>query len=74
MLLLGPDEASFYRPASPISKKGIDPGVLWAAPSRVAEEADGPRLVEGPRVSAAEVGGKKVKQLVQQSFQFKLDR
>jgi hypothetical protein len=58
VLLLGPDEATFYRPASPISKKGIAPGTLWDAPSRIVTEADGPRLVEGPRVSAAEVGGR----------------
>jgi hypothetical protein len=57
VLLLGPDEATFYRPASPIAKKGIGPGVLWEAPSRLVQEANGSRLVEGPRVSAAEVGG-----------------
>lgn len=58
VLLLGPDEATFYRPASPIARKGIGPGMLWEAPSRVVVEADGPRLLEGPRVGAAEVGGK----------------
>jgi hypothetical protein len=58
LLLVGPDGTSFYRPASPISSKGVDPGVLWDTASRLEEEAGGPRLVEGPRVSAAEVGGK----------------
>jgi hypothetical protein len=58
LLLLGPDEGTFYRPASPIATKGIGPGVLWEASSRVEEEASGPRLVEGPRVSAADVGGR----------------
>jgi hypothetical protein len=58
VLLLGADEATFYRPASPIARKGIGPGMLWEAPSRLVTDASGPRLVEGPRVSAAEVGGR----------------
>jgi hypothetical protein len=57
LLLLGPAKSSFYRPASPISRKGIDPGVLWQARSELVEDADGLRLVRGPRVSAALVGG-----------------
>jgi hypothetical protein len=58
VLLLGPDTATFYRPASPIARKGIAPGTLWETPSRLVDDAGGLRLVEGPRVSAAEVGGR----------------
>jgi hypothetical protein len=57
VLLLGTDEATFYRPASPIAQKGIGPGMLWEAPSRLVDDPSGLRLVEGPRVSAADVGG-----------------
>lgn len=67
VLLLGPDESTFYRPLSPVASKGIGPGALWETPSRVEEEAGGPRLVEGPRVSAADVGGRRYWSLLAES-------
>jgi hypothetical protein len=55
--LLGEDEASFYRPASPIAKKGIGPSRLWLAASHTLETPAGTRFVEGPRVGARFLGG-----------------
>ncbi|HEX6272440.1 MAG TPA: hypothetical protein VFZ53_05350 [Polyangiaceae bacterium] len=55
--LLGEDETSFYRPASPIAKKGIGPSRLWLAASRTIETDAGTRFVEGPRVGARFLGG-----------------
>jgi hypothetical protein len=57
--LVGDDETSFYRPASPIAKKGIAPSRLWLAPSRTLETPDGTRFVEGPRVGARFLGGER---------------
>ena len=59
LTLLGDDEQSFYRPASPIAKKGIGPSRLWLAPSRTVETDTGTRFVEGPRVSARFLGGER---------------
>jgi hypothetical protein len=55
--LLGEDASSFYRPASPIAKKGVWPSRLWLTPTRTVETASGTRLVEGPRVGARFLGG-----------------
>jgi hypothetical protein len=55
--LLGDDLSSFYRPASPIAKKGVWPSRLWLAPSRTLETEAGTRFVEGPRVGARFLGG-----------------
>jgi hypothetical protein len=55
--LLGEDTSSFYRPASPIAKKGVWPSRLWLAPSRTLETEKGTLFVEGPRVGARFLGG-----------------
>jgi hypothetical protein len=57
--LLGENEDSFYRPASPIAGKGIGATRLWLAPSRIVETPEGTRLVEGPRVGARFLGGER---------------
>jgi hypothetical protein len=57
--LLGEDERSFYRPASPIARKGIGPSRLWLAASRTVETEGETRFVEGPRVSAQFLGGER---------------
>jgi hypothetical protein len=62
--LLGEHEDSFYRPASPIAKKGIFPSRLWLAPSRTLETEQGTRLLEGPRVGAKFLGGDRYGALV----------
>jgi hypothetical protein len=62
--LLGENEASFYRPASPIAAKGISATRLWLTPSRSVETHEGTRLVEGPRVSARFLGGERYGALV----------
>jgi hypothetical protein len=62
--LVGKNETSFYRPASPIAKKGVWPSRLWLAPSRTVETDLGTRLVEGPRVGARFLGGERYGALV----------
>jgi len=62
--LLGEDETSFYRPASPIAKKGIAPSRLWLASSRTVETSEGTRFVEGPRVGARFLGGERYGRLL----------
>ncbi|HEX6767055.1 MAG TPA: hypothetical protein VF103_16275, partial [Polyangiaceae bacterium] len=62
--LLGEDERTFYRPASPIAKKGIFPSRLWLAASRTVETDHGTRFVEGPRVGARFLGGDRYGALV----------
>jgi hypothetical protein len=62
--LLGEDASSFYRPASPIAKKGVWPGRLWLVPSRTLETEAGTRFVEGPRVGARFLGGDRYGALV----------
>lgn len=55
--LLGENDDSFYRPASPIAGKGIGATRLWLTPTRTVETAEGTRFVEGPRVGARFLGG-----------------
>jgi len=55
--LMGDDLHSFYRPASPVSRHGIQPGVLFDKAPRTEETARGTRFVEGPRVNASLLGG-----------------
>jgi hypothetical protein len=62
--LVGESGASFYRPASPIAKKGIEPGRLWLSATRILETPEGTGLVEGPRVNATFVGGARYGALV----------
>ncbi len=62
--LVGEDETSFYRPASPIAKKGVWPSRLWLAPSRTLETDTGTRFLEGPRVGARFLGGERYGALV----------
>lgn len=57
--LLGENEDSFYRPGSPIARKGILATRLWLAPSRTVETHAGTRFVEGPRVGARFLGGER---------------
>ena len=62
--LVGEDETSFYRPASPIAKKGIAPSRLWLTASRTVETSEGTRFVEGPRVGARFLGGERYGRLL----------
>ncbi len=55
--LMGEDQKSYYRPASPIATKGLEPGVLYGTPSVVRATPSGPHLVSGPKVNAGLVGG-----------------
>ncbi|HEY3493409.1 MAG TPA: hypothetical protein VGK73_01935 [Polyangiaceae bacterium] len=55
--LLGASGGSFYRPASPIAGKGVHPGRLWQAETRLAESDGGVKFLSGPRVNAVLLGG-----------------
>lgn len=57
LTLLGPRGDGFYRPASPITAKGLTPGELFFTESRLAPSPAGTRFLEGPRVNANFLGG-----------------
>jgi len=62
--LMGTSGRSFYRPASPMAAKGVHPGRLWHAETRLAEAADGVKFLSGPRVNATLLGGEHYAALV----------
>ncbi len=64
LALMGEDLRTFYRPASPISKKSVQPGKLWHKASRWLDTARGTVFLEGPRVNAALLGGEVYQRLV----------
>ncbi len=55
--LMGETLERFYKPASPASDGGANPGGLWHAESRVLETPRGAVYLDGPRVLAPKVGG-----------------
>ncbi len=67
LALMGEDLRTFYRPASPISKKSVQPGKLWHKASRWLDTTRGTVFLEGPRVNAALLGGEAYQRLVCES-------
>ncbi|HEV8246157.1 MAG TPA: hypothetical protein VGP93_10335 [Polyangiaceae bacterium] len=67
LALMGDDLRTFYRPASPISRKSVHPGKLWHKASRTLDTPRGTIFLEGPRVNAALLGGEAYQRLVCQS-------
>jgi hypothetical protein len=57
LALMGAGGRSYYRPASPIAAKGVHPGRLWHAETRLAEDRGVVRFLSGPRVNATLLGG-----------------
>jgi hypothetical protein len=57
LALMGTGGRSYYRPASPIAAKGVHPGRLWHAETRLAEDGGVVRFLSGPRVNASLLGG-----------------
>lgn len=55
--LLGAETPCFYRPASPVTEKGVGPGELWLDGTVTQAGARGVRFVSGPRVNATFLGG-----------------
>lgn len=55
--LMGRSRASYYRPASPIARRGAQPGALLTTEPELVEAPGETRFVSGPRVRAALVGG-----------------
>ncbi len=57
--LMGEGLDRFYKPASPASDGGADPGSFWRATTRVLETPRGVVYLDGPRVAAPPVGGER---------------
>jgi hypothetical protein len=55
--LMGETLERFYKPASPASDAGANPGGFWHSESRVLETPRGAVYLDGPRVLAPKVGG-----------------
>jgi len=64
LALMGDDLRTFYRPASPISRKAVHPGALWHREARTLDTPRGTLFLEGPRVNAALLGGDAYQRLV----------
>lgn len=64
LALLGPELATFYRPASRITDGGVRPGALYTTPSRRLATPSGTLLLGGPRVGVGLVGGARYQRLV----------
>ena len=65
--LLGEGGNSFYLPLSPIARSGVHPGKLLEDPTVLEQTARGIRIVSGPRVDAAWVGGRAYNELLAES-------
>ncbi|NUO48936.1 MAG: Fic family protein [Polyangiaceae bacterium] len=57
--LMGETLERFYKPASPSSDGGANPGGFWHAHSRLLETPRGAVYLDGPRVLAPKVGGER---------------
>ncbi len=55
--LLGPQLDSFYKPASPISARGVRPGAFLTGIARTLETVQGTLFLDGPRANVSFVGG-----------------
>ena len=64
LALMGDDLKTFYRPASPISRKAVHPGALWHREPRTLDTPRGTLFLEGPRVNAALLGGEAYQKLL----------
>jgi hypothetical protein len=65
LALMGQSGRSFYRPSSPIvAKAGARAGALYDVETRMQEDADTTLLLDGPRVSAPHVGGRRYHELL----------
>jgi hypothetical protein len=64
ILLRGDSGHSTYTPASPIARKGVEPGQLLDSPAQFADTPNGPVLMQGAKVSAALLGGEDYNRLV----------
>lgn len=62
--LLGEDLRSFYRPRSRITRRGVRPGALYDAPTRIVRGELGPLLLEGPRIGVSLIGGERYHQAI----------
>jgi hypothetical protein len=63
--LMGESRRSFYRPSSPIvAKAGARAGALYDVTTRTQEDAGTTLLLDGPRVSAPYVGGRRYHELL----------
>jgi len=55
--LLGDDLRTFYKPASPISARGVRPGAFLVGSTRTVDTEDGTLVLDGPRANVSFVGG-----------------
>ena len=64
MATMGADLNSFYKPSSPVSDAGVQPGALWEAPSRTVSTASGTLFLSGPRAKMTALAGERYHQLI----------
>ena len=67
-LLLGADFSTYYRPSSPIARKRVAPGALYARDTRTITSPLGTFILDGPRINAGTVGGPQYHRLLQRSL------
>jgi hypothetical protein len=67
VLLRGESGQSIYTPASPIARKGVDPGQLLDSPAQFVDTANGPVLMKGAKVNASLLGGDDYNRIVFES-------
>lgn len=67
VLLRGESGQSIYTPASPIARKGVEPGQLLDSPAQFANTANGPVLMKGAKVNASLLGGEHYNRIVFES-------
>jgi hypothetical protein len=57
LALMGDDLDTFYKPASPISARGVRPGSFLVGSGRTLETPEGTLFLDGPRANVSLVGG-----------------
>jgi hypothetical protein len=57
IVLMGPTLQSFYKPQSPVADHTVAPGTLYHDAARLLRTPTGVAFLDGPRVSAALLGG-----------------
>jgi hypothetical protein len=55
--LMGEDLCSYYKPASPISARGVGPGAFLTGSARTLDTPHGTLFLDGPRANVSFIGG-----------------
>lgn len=69
MALMGASARSYYRPQSPLGGRDARPGAFYTTPTRSIRHAEVTLLLDGPRVSAPQIGGRTYHALLSASLE-----